>query len=77
MNQSNFLSLNWRDALRSFIVAFLTFLAYYIQDTLIPELNYPDEVKAMISGAIGYLIKNLLTKPDAQKIIGTRPKDRD
>ncbi|WP_295677286.1 hypothetical protein [uncultured Empedobacter sp.] len=76
MNQSKLFSLNWRDTLRSFAVAFFTFLAYYIQDSVIPGLNYPEEVKAMISGAIGYLVKNFITSPDS-KVIGTRPKDRD
>ena len=78
MKQSNFLRIGWRDLLRSFLVAFLTFIAYYVQG-LIPDLNLPEEVKAMISAGIGYLIKNFLTKPDdtqkedAQSIIGGRP----
>lgn len=76
MKQSNFLSLGLRDMLRSFLMAFLTFLAYWVQDSFLPNLGVPDEVKAMISAAIGYLVKNLLTKPDAQKIIGGRPDER-
>ena len=75
MEQSGFLKLGWRDILRSFLVAFLTFLAYYAQG-LIPDLNLSEDVKAMVSAGIGYLIKNFLTKPDAQKIIGGRPNDR-
>lgn len=78
MKQSNFLSLNFRDALRSFLVALFSFIAYYIQDTWLPGLDIPEEVKVMISAAIGYLTKNFVTKPDSESkgIIGDRPKDR-
>lgn len=77
MKQSNFLSINWRDTLRSFLVAFLTFLAYWVQDSLLPSLGIPEELKVMISGGIGYLVKNLFTPADkSNKIIGDRPNDR-
>lgn len=67
MKQSKFLSLNWNDIFKSFIVAFLTFLAYFLQDVILPSLNIPTELKVMFSTAIGYLVKNFLT-PSKEEI---------
>lgn len=74
MKQSNFLSLNWRDLSRSALLAVLTALYYWIQETLLPGLNLSPEIKTLISGGLAYLTKNLFTKPD--KIVGDRPGDR-
>lgn len=70
MKQSNFLSLNWRDLLRAFVVALITFLLDFAENVFLPSLNIPLEVKALIA----YLLKNAFTKPDAQKIVGDRPQ---
>ena len=67
MKQSKFLSINWNDIFKSFIVAFLTFLAYFVQDELLPSLNISTELKVMFSTAIGYLVKNFLT-PSKEEI---------
>lgn len=75
MKQSNFLSLGWRDAVRSLLVALATALTYWLQDTFIPSLSLPEEVKVSISAMVGYLVKNFLTKPDTSRIVGDRPKD--
>lgn len=81
MKQSKFLSLNWRDTLRSAIVALLTALYYWLQDTFLPGLDLDPQIKALISAALAYFTKNLFTKPDVKKfsddpIVGDRPKDR-
>lgn len=77
MKQSKFLSLNWRDTLRSALVAVLTALYYWLQDTFLPGLDLDPQIKALISAALAYFTKNLFTKPDVKKdIIGDRPGDR-
>lgn len=67
MKESKFLSLNWNDIFKSFLVAFLTFLAYFVQDELLPYLDISTELKVMFSTAIGYLVKNFLT-PSKEEI---------
>jgi len=44
MKQSNFLSLNWRDTLRSLAVALLTCFYYWIQDVLLPGLDLDPQI---------------------------------
>lgn len=74
MKQSNFLSLNWRDTLRSLAVALLTCFYYWIQDALLPGLDLSPEIKTLISATLGYLTKNLFTPADKLKgIVGDRP----
>ena len=75
MKQSEFLSLNWRDTLRSFAVAFLTFFYYWVQDTFLPGLDLDPQIKALISAGLAYLTKNIFTKPVKNNIVGDRPKD--
>lgn len=75
MRQSNLLSLNWRDYLRAFLVAFIYFLLTYIQNNVLPTINLDPSVIELIKVGIAYLLKNLGTSPDAQKIVGDRPKD--
>ncbi len=62
MKPSNFLSLNWLDLGKAFLVAFITFLLNYIQVTFIPALDVSPETRTLISGALAYLIKNFFTK---------------
>lgn len=74
MKQSKFLSLNWRDTLRSLAVALLTCFYYWIQDVLLPGLDLSPEIKTLISAGLGYLTKNLFTPADKPKgIVGDRP----
>jgi hypothetical protein len=81
MNQSNFLSLNWRDFLRGLAMAVLTPVVLIIQQSLEAGnlvFNWKAIGMAAIAGGVAYLVKNLLTKPDTAKkdIIGDRPGDR-
>lgn len=75
MKQSNFLSLNLRDTLRSLAVALLTCFYYWIQDVLLPGIDLDPQIKALISAGLGYLTKNLFTPSDKLKsgIVGDRP----
>lgn len=76
MKQSNFLSLNWRDLLRAFVVAALAFLFNFLQESFVPALNISPELKLTIITALAYLAKNLGTKPDTKNsIVGDRPKE--
>ena len=61
MKQSKFLSLNWLDLGKMFLLAFLTFLVNWIQMTFIPALDVSPETRTLISGAFAYLLKNLLS----------------
>lgn len=81
MKQSNFLSLNWRDFLRGLAMAILTPAVLIIQQSLEAGnfvFNWKSIGMAAIAGGVAYLVKNLLTTPDAAKkdIIGDRPGDR-
>ena len=86
MKQSNFFSLNWRDALRGLLVAVIAVVFEWLQTTFIPELNISPELKLMAITALAYLSKNFFTKPDSkiqtlledeeEPIVGDRPIDR-
>tara|TARA_R110000782_G_scaffold219806_1_gene307087 strand:+ start:39 stop:281 length:243 start_codon:yes stop_codon:yes gene_type:complete len=71
MKTSNFMSLNWLDLGKGFLVGFIAFALDFLQKVLVPSLDISAEVKVMILAAIGYLIKNFFTPADGQKIIGT------
>lgn len=59
MKNSTFLSLNWLDLGKAFLLAFIAFLLNYLQVTFIPSLNFlTPEVKVIAVSFIGYLIKN-------------------
>ena len=64
MKQSKFLSLGWRDLLRALVVSLLAVIVQFLQETFIPALNIPVELKTMLIMAIAYLSKNFATKPD-------------
>lgn len=66
MKPSKFLSLNWLDLAKAFLVALLAFLVNFLQETFIPSLNIPTEVKLMLVTTVGYLVKNLFTKPSTK-----------
>jgi len=87
MKQSNFLSLNWRDFLRGLLIAILTPVFATITTSLeagVFTLNWHLIAISSIGGALAYLSKNLLTKPEAKAfaeektppIIGGRPDER-
>ena len=84
MKQSNYKELNKRDILRMLLMTLIAGVLTFAQDTLLPSLNIPTEIKLMINYAIAYLIKNYFTSnptsrfanaPD-EPIIGDRPNDR-
>ncbi len=64
MKQSEFLSLNWRDTLRSLVIALLTAFYYWVQETLLPGLNLNPAIETAVSGVLAYLTKNLFTPAD-------------
>jgi len=77
MKTSAFLSLNWLDLGKMFLLAFLTFFVNWLQMSFVPALDVSPETRTLISGAIAYLLKNLFTKKDAPlPLIGDRPNDR-
>lgn len=83
MKTSNFLSINWYDLGKMFLIALATFLLNWLQITFVPLLDVSPETRTLISGAIAYLVKNFFTpKSEAEKIveqnnlIGGRPDDR-
>jgi hypothetical protein len=83
MKQSNLWSLNWRDFLRGLIMGVGTPLLYVIQE-LIPSWPLTVTQKIALSAFVGYLLKNLVTKPDTENksavpqndFVGDRPNDR-
>jgi len=64
MKQSNFLSIGKRDLLRSLLLSVIACILTFAQETLLPSLDIPAEIKLMINYALAYLIKNFFTKPD-------------
>ena len=71
MNYSNFLSLNWRDAVNGYVVAFFSTALVGIIETLdagqLPSLG---ELKTAaivgLTAGLSYLLKNLLTNASGQ-----------
>lgn len=64
MKQSKFLSLNRRDLARALLVSVLAATFEFVQNTFIPALNIPPEVKTMLVMATAYLSKNFFTPED-------------
>lgn len=68
MNQSNFLSLNWKDLLKGFIVAAITAAVTGISQSL-EAGSFPTVAQLKTSALVGlaagisYLIKNFFTTP--------------
>ena len=58
MKKSGFLSLNWLDFGKGFLVALLAFLLNFAQESIIPALQIPLEVKTLLYAGIAYLFKN-------------------
>jgi len=73
MKQSEYKSLNWRDLLRNFALAFIAFALTFAQDVLLPSLNIPMEIRLPINYFIAYLIKNYFSKPSVNSIVGDHP----
>lgn len=63
MKTSKFLSLNWLDLGKGFLVAFGAFALNYLQTTFVPSLEISPEVKTLIYAGLAYLGKNFFTKP--------------
>ena len=74
MKTSNFLSLNWLDLGKGFLVGFLAFALDFLQNILVPSLDISPEVKVMILAALGYLAKNFFTKSDNEKEVSLAEK---
>jgi hypothetical protein len=81
MKTSNFLSLNWLDLGKMFLLAFMTFFVNWLQTSFVPTLDVSPETRTLISVAIAYLLKNFFTpsKLESQGIIGgsTSPAEKD
>jgi len=66
MKQSNFLSLNWRDLFKGFLMAVLTpvFTTLYTSfEASVFTLNWHIIGVSALGGAMAYLSKNFFTKP--------------
>lgn len=61
MKTSNFLSLNWLDLGKMFLIAFGAFAINWLQITFIPMLDVSPETRTLISGALAYLGKNFFS----------------
>lgn len=66
MKTSNFLSLNWYDLGKALLVALITLLFSFAQETFIPALNVSPEIKLLLLAGLGYLAKNWLTPSPEQ-----------
>ncbi len=83
---SKFLTLNWRDFLKGFVISVLAPVILIIQQSLDSgELvfNWKQIGMAALAAGVAYLLKNLVTnsddkilKKDEEPIIGNRPGDR-
>lgn len=70
MKQSGFLSLGLRDFFRGLVMAVLTPIATLITNSLDHgefTLNWHLVWLSAVGGAVAYILKNLLTKPDSVK----------
>jgi hypothetical protein len=79
MKTSKLFKLDWRDAFKGFLVAFIAFSFNWVQVNFVPSLNISPELKLFIITALAYLSKNFFTKEkeiNSPNLIGTRPNDR-
>ena len=70
MNQSNFLSLNWKDILKGLLMAILTPVVLIIEQSLEAgsiTFNWKQIGLAAIAGGFAYLVKNFFTPPTPNK----------
>jgi hypothetical protein len=79
MKESKFLSLNWLDLGKAFIVALIAFALDYLQTVIVPSLVLDPSIKTVVLAGIAYVVKNFFSKPketEVQSILGTdRPSD--
>lgn len=64
MNNSNFLSLNWADLAKGFLMAVLTPVFVIVQQSLeLGELtfNWKSIALSAVAGGVAYLVKNFFT----------------
>ena len=67
MKTSKFMSLNWLDLGKGFLVGLIAFILDFLIEILVPSLNISPEIKVMVLAALGYIAKNFFTKSDEQK----------
>ena len=67
MKTSNFMSLNWLDWKKGFLVGLIAFILNFLIEVLVPSLNISPEIKVMVLAVLGYIAKNFFTKSDEQK----------
>jgi hypothetical protein len=60
---SSFLSLNWKDTLKAFILAVGTPVLYLVQEK-IPGYNVDPYVKVALAAGVSYLLKNFFTSSE-------------
>lgn len=82
MEQSNFLSINWRNFLQGLLMAVLTPVFVIIQQSLESGdlvFNWKSIGVAAIAGGLAYISKKFFQGGDTaeKRLIGKRPKDRD
>jgi hypothetical protein len=79
MKTSNFLSLDWHDLGKGFVVAFIAFGLNWLQTAFVPSLDISPEIKILIISGIAYLAKNFFTDAKEVKSISNigLPKPRD
>lgn len=64
MNESSFLSLNWKDLAKGFLMAVLTPVFVIVQQSLeLGELtlNWKSIALSAVAGGVAYLVKNFFT----------------
>ena len=64
MKTSNFMSLNWLDLGKGFLVGLIAFILDFLIEILVPSLNISPEIKVMVLAALGYIAKNFFTPAD-------------
>jgi len=82
MKQSNFLSLNWSDIAKGFLMAVLTPVFVIVQQSIeagVFTFDWKTIGLAAIGGGVAYLVKNFFTQSPVSGIIGgsTPPPDKD
>jgi len=68
MKQSDLFSINWRDVLRALVIAALTPVLFALEKALTNGAQYTLQEYGYMAaaGAVAYLVKNFLTKPDVK-----------
>jgi len=67
MKQSNFMSLNWRDLLHTFLLVLIAAVINFLQETFIPALDISPEIKSFLLLGTAYLGKKFFEKSETGK----------